>query len=993
MKKQTGYNGNENLPKAGAKYALTMEQLEEYEKCMKSPVYFAQKYFKIVTVDDGLQPMKLYDFQREAAEAYLDTNKLILATSRQIGKTTIATVIALHYVMFNEWKTVFILGNKESTAVEVLERIQLAYEYLPSWLKVGVEEWNKTSVVFENGSKIRSAATSSDGIRGKSCVTGDMQVNVEIQHKSGNKEYHKLTIKELYELEIELKDRARFKIFGKDKFEHYDQVIYMGRKPIWRIHVNLSEEPIRCTGDHKFLMADGITWKEAKDLKKNDELYAGTLVTSARKQYTYSGGDHKEVIEDVYDVVNISNGNMFMTNGIITHNCNLLYLDECLTYEHKIKLQDKKTLEEKIVNIGELYDILTEEIENVKLNDKYNIFNFEYYYQDSVWYDFQGIKKTTTNHTVKLYLDDDSIIQGTLNHKVYKKNYIPMILDDFEEGFEFSAGIYVTKKEYCYDEVEVYDILNVNNKDHSYSIITNDGFFKSSNCAFIDNWNEFSASVLPVLSSGKKTKLIMTSTPKGLNHFYEYYIGAKNGTNGFKLIEVKWNDVPGRDEAWRHETLQTLNGDEIRFRQEYCVTGDTEVEILVEELNKTFVVPIEKLKAGNNNGAIKIKTPTGYSTFSGIKEKTVNEYIRITTNNGNTIKCTTNHPLLTVDGFKSAESLIESESVLVTNSGFDVVTKIETIQESIKVYDILDVELNHEYFTNGFISHNCVEFMGSSDNLIDGSVLKNIKAEAVPDKSIHVSPSYGYTVYENPMPGHSYVITVDVSRGKGLDYSAFQIIDVTSVPYKQVAVFKNNIISPRDFATFIVTSAKLYNDAMILVEVNDLGAQVSDIIYYDYEYENLIFTESAGTRGKRVSINGNKAADKGIRTTTNIKSTGCSMLKLLIEQRKLIINDLATIDELSTFSKKGKSYEAETGKHDDLVMCLVLFAWLTTDGYFKSLTDIDIMHSLREMNDEQIYNELTPFGIITSYGEYESESVNINGTDYNVYVNGDINEW
>lgn len=849
--KTTGYNGNENLPKAGTKYALTMEQLEEYEKCMKSPVYFAEKYFKIVTVDDGLQPMKLHDFQREAAEAYLDTNKLILATSRQIGKTTIATVIALHYVMFNEWKTVFILGNKESTAVEVLERIQLAYEYLPSWLKVGVEEWNKTSVVFENGSKIRSAATSSDGIRGKSCVAGDMQVNVDIQHKSGNKEYRKLTIKELYELEIELKDRARFKIFAKDKFEHYDQVIYMGRKPIWHIHVNLSEEPIRCTGDHKFLMADGITWKEAKDLKKNDELYAG-IVTSARKQYTYN---HKEVIEDVYDVVNISNGNMFMTNGIITHNCNLLYLDECLTYDHKIKLQDKKTLEEKIVNIGELYDILTEEIENVKLNDKYNIFNFEYYYQDSVWYDFQGIKKTTTNHTVKLYLDDGSIIQGTLNHKVYKKNYIPMILDDFEEGFEFSAGIYVTKKEYCYDAVEVYDILNVNNKDHSYSIITNDGFIKSSNCAFIDNWNEFSASVLPVLSSGKKTKLIMTSTPKGLNHFYEYYIGAKNGTNGFKLIEVKWNDVPGRDEAWRKETLETLNGDEIRFRQEYCV-----------------------------------------------------------------------------------------------------------------------------------------EFMGSSDNLLDGSVLKNIKAEAVPDKSIHVSPSYGYTVYENPMPGHSYVITVDVSRGKGLDYSAFQIIDVTSVPYKQVAVFKNNIISPRDFATFNVTSAKLYNDAMILVEVNDLGAQVSDIIYYDYEYENLIFTESAGTRGKRVSVNGNKTADKGIRTTTNIKSTGCSMLKLLIEQRKLIINDRATIDELATFSKKGKSYEAETGKHDDLVMCLVLFAWLTTDAYFKSLTDIDIMHSLREMNDEQIYNELTPFGIITSYDECESESVNINGTDYNIYVSGDINE-
>jgi hypothetical protein len=164
-----GYNGNENLPKAGTTYSLTPEQLLEYERCMESPSYFAEHYFKIVTLDDGLQTMKLYDFQKEAADDYLDTNKMILATSRQVGKTTIATVIILHYVLFNEDKTVFILGNKESTAREVLERIQLAYEYLPHWLKCGVVEWNKNSCSFENRSKIRSAASGSDGIRGKSC--------------------------------------------------------------------------------------------------------------------------------------------------------------------------------------------------------------------------------------------------------------------------------------------------------------------------------------------------------------------------------------------------------------------------------------------------------------------------------------------------------------------------------------------------------------------------------------------------------------------------------------------------------------------------------------------------------------------------------------------------------------------------------------------------------------------------------------------------------
>jgi hypothetical protein len=153
-----GYNGNENLPKAGTTYSLTTEQLLEYERCMESPSYFAEHYFKIVTLDDGLQTMKLYDFQKEAADDYLDTNKMILATSRQVGKTTIATVIILHYVLFNEDKTVFILGNKESTAREVLERIQLAYEYLPHWLKCGVVEWNKNSCSFENRSKISNCS-------------------------------------------------------------------------------------------------------------------------------------------------------------------------------------------------------------------------------------------------------------------------------------------------------------------------------------------------------------------------------------------------------------------------------------------------------------------------------------------------------------------------------------------------------------------------------------------------------------------------------------------------------------------------------------------------------------------------------------------------------------------------------------------------------------------------------------------------------------------
>ena len=180
LKPNIGYNGNPHLPKRDSSYAYTTDQQLEIEKCMVDPVYFAETYFKIVSVDDGLVPFKLYDFQKEAAWSYITERKMILATSRQIGKTSIATVIVLHYALFNDHKQIFILANKADTALEILSRIQLAYQHLPLWLKAGIVEWNKSSVEFDNGSKIKARATSSDNIRGQSCITDDSKVCVEI---------------------------------------------------------------------------------------------------------------------------------------------------------------------------------------------------------------------------------------------------------------------------------------------------------------------------------------------------------------------------------------------------------------------------------------------------------------------------------------------------------------------------------------------------------------------------------------------------------------------------------------------------------------------------------------------------------------------------------------------------------------------------------------------------------------------------------------------
>jgi len=203
------------------------------------------------------------------------------------------------------------------------------------------------------------------------------------------------------------------------------------------------------------------------------------------------------------------------------------------------------------------------------------------------------------------------------------------------------------------------------------------------------------------------------------------------------------------------------------------------------------------------------------------------------------------------------------------------------------------------------------------------------------------------------------------------------------MPYRQVATYRNNMVTPLDYSTVIHTISRQYNNASILVEINDIGAQVADSLFFDYENESILYTENAGARGKQVSMGFGKdiSRDRGIRTTKTVKAVGCSILKLMIEQRKLIINDHETIRELSTFSRKNSSYEAEPGNHDDLVMGLVLFAWLSDQRYFKELTDIETLKELRDMTNEQIEQTLVPFGF-ASFGEHDDDQSVIDITDH-----------
>jgi hypothetical protein len=156
-----------------------------------------------------------------------------------------------------------------------------------------------------------------------------------------------------------------------------------------------------------------------------------------------------------------------------------------------------------------------------------------------------------------------------------------------------------------------------------------------------------------------------------------------------------------------------------------------------------------------------------------------------------------------------------------------------------------------------------------------------------------------------------------------------------------------------------------------MIEINDIGGQVADTVYFEYGYEEMLFTESAGRSGKRISGGFGKNVDRGIRTTKSVKSIGCSILKLLIEQDQLILHDLTTVQELYSFARRGVSYEASSGAHDDMVMTLVLFAWLTDQTYFKDITDINTLMKLREKTEDQMDEYLLPFGFVDDGRDFE----------------------
>tara|TARA_R110000744_G_scaffold73962_4_gene147844 strand:- start:789 stop:2432 length:1644 start_codon:yes stop_codon:yes gene_type:complete len=542
------YLGNPNLKKANVSQEWTKEELIEYQKCTDDPLHFIQNYVKIVSLDEGLVPFKMYPFQKEMVGTFHNNRFTICKLPRQSGKSTTMISYLLHYALFNPSVNIAILANKAATARDLLSRLQLAYEHLPKWLQQGVMSWNKGSLELENGSKILASSTSASAVRGGSY--------------------------------------------------------------------------------------------------------------------------------------------------------NIIFLDEFA--------------------------------------------------------------------------------------------YVP------------------------------------------------------SNVA-----EQFFSSVYPTISSGKTTKVMIVSTPHGMNMFYKLWTDAENQRNTYIPIEVHWSEVPGRDEEWKKETIK--NTSEQQFNTEF--------------------------------------------------------------------EC---------------------------------------------------------------------QFLGSIDTLISPNKLRTLAYKRP------LQSNAGLDVYEQPKEGNTYLLTADVSRGVSNDYSAYIVFDVSQVPYRIVAKYRDNEVKPLLFPQKIHQVAKAYNTAFVLVEVNDIGEQVANSMHFDMEYDNMIMASMRGRAGQILGggFSGGRA-QLGVRTTKAVKKIGCSNLKQLIEDNKLIVEDYDAINELSTFIVKGSSFEADDGCNDDLVACMFIFGWCTDQTYFKELTNNDIREQMYRENQDQLEQDMAPFGFMINGLEDDNigEMVDEYGTRWSPIVRQYDTNW
>lgn len=868
--------------------------------------------------------------------------------------TTVATVIILHTALFNKDKTLALLANFQSTAIEILDRIKEAYENLPKFLKQGILIWNRKTVKFENGCTIFANASKGSSIRGQS----------------------------IYLLYV-------------------DECAFVQN---WELFASSTLPTITANKDAKIIYTSCVT--------DDTFVWSNKGLQQVKDFVDYNQIDHPRIGYNIpdYNIVGmnkLNHGNVIVNSGLAkTKTITTTHSSLTGSMQHKLyacvngvygwyKLQQLSVGDYVSIRYGFNHWVCNDDLTDIKLTDDSERKN-TFIVPDKMTTDISYIlgyyladSNTSYHHTT---LDETSELIQSL-----KKCNLPVVTyDDLQHNV------------CCKDFVEFMIKYGFDLDKKSYNKVIPQRMTQSS--------PEIIKSFLRGLfDRGRSMSLINNTVRISLTSTSEMLIDqVRMILQNFGILTHKYHKTVEKHHAYVLEICgqyADLFNDLIGFNISTKKLKQTNIRS-TKKINEEDVIPYFFPLLEQHN--IKLKSDQKRGKQTDCSREFALQYVgdklpnicskQIKWEKINDIQYGENkvydfslddvdgddwcHSVLyngyighqTPNGLNHFYDYCRLAKAGISGYGYIEVPwyRVNGRDEKWKENTLKDLNYNYEAFE---AEYNC-QFLGSSGTLISGSTLKLLQ----PKQPIYTHDNL--KVYEKAQENHVYVIAIDSSKGVGLDYHAFSVIDITKMPYVQVAAFKDNQMSPYDYATLINQVGRMYNNGYLLIELNcPSGAIVAEQLFWQFEYENILMTTSDSHSNRKVSMGfGDGKVDRGIYTTATVKSVGCSMLKMLVEQQQLIINDKDTIEETKTFSKKGKSYEAEEGKHDDLIMGLVLFAWLTNQDFMKQLADNDVSAHLKTKSDQDIDDYVNGLGVmVTSNDHSDDQDIVVDNSFYIPY--------
>ena len=896
------------------------------------------------------------------------------------GKSTTAVSYLLHYAIFNDSVNIAILANKAQTAKDLLSRLQLAYENLPKWLQQGVKIWNKASLELDNGSKIIAASTSASSVRGGtyniifldefafipnqiaeeffrstyptitsgkntkvmiiSCVVKDTYILTPSGYTKIDK-FVDHSKKGAYEID-------GYVVCGMDKFRSGNLFYNNGKAPTKIVKSRYGE--IECSDNHKlWACKDGIyDWHKSKDLNVGDYI--------SIKYNTQIFGNNDYV-------------GFYPTKGKSKNEFNCEYITPDLAYFIGLFIAEgyaRNVISDTSNEIigGQVIITCGDDVSKI-LND----LNLNYSKYDEYHYTINS----------KQLVEFLTFIGFNLNKKA-KEKIIPERLLSLSKNNIIAILQGLFDGDGCSNQNRMRVTYTSTSKELIRQIqllLGNLGILGNINCNIT-----------------KPTKKVKTNSD-----VYCIEINGNHAINFLSSIGFRFERKQTTIKNVEYKSRLGNSNDIIPFGKKY-IRDSYNLQIRKLNIFRKFcsksqnISRYELLKLKNNliefgNSSLiqflndNVKSDLAWYPIQNI-ESSENEVYDFSLPN--------------IEGDKWAHSVLYNNIVgHQTPKGMNMYYKLWTEAER-KLNEYIPTEVHwsevpgrDQRFKEQTIANIGLDswnqefecsFLGSAGTLISASKIKTL----IYDKPI--SKSSGLDIYKPADKDSQYLIIVDCSEGVGKDYHAFIVFDVTKIPYTIAAKYKNNMLKPMLLADIIKSTAVAYNNAYVLIEIASVGEQVAKNIHYDLEYGNMLMSTVNGRAGQVIGqgLYG-RNSQYGLKISKQVKRVGCSNLKTIIEDDKILIRDVEIISELTTFIAKNNSYEAEIGCNDDLVSCLVIFAWLIVQDYFKDLTNNDVRKKISEEQKEQLDLELAPLCFFDDGGSGDEPTIDKETGD--VWLNAD----